>query len=45
LLPARNGELYAIEVNAVPGWKALSRALGVDVARLVLEHVESSAAG
>jgi len=29
----------------VPGWKALSRALDVDVARLVLEHVESSAAG
>jgi ribosomal protein S6--L-glutamate ligase len=41
LLPARNGTLYAIEVNAVPGWKALARALQVDVARLVLDYVES----
>jgi ribosomal protein S6--L-glutamate ligase len=41
LLPGRNGELYAIEVNAVPGWKALATALDVDVARLVLEYIES----
>jgi RimK family alpha-L-glutamate ligase len=41
LLPARDGRLVAIEVNAVPGWQALSRAHGVDVARCVLEHVES----
>jgi ribosomal protein S6--L-glutamate ligase len=41
LLPARDGRLMAIEVNAVPGWQALSRAHGVDVARCVLEHVES----
>jgi RimK family alpha-L-glutamate ligase len=39
LLPDRDGRLWAIEVNAVPGWKALARATGVDVARLVLEHV------
>src|SRR5688572_11315687 len=25
LLPARNGTLYAIEVNGVPGWRALAR--------------------
>ncbi len=41
LVPGRDGELYAIEVNAVPGWKALAAALEVDVARLVLEYVES----
>jgi tetrahydromethanopterin:alpha-L-glutamate ligase len=41
LLPGQNGELYAIEVNAVPGWKALAAALDVDVARLVLEYIES----
>jgi len=41
LVPGQNGELYAIEVNAVPGWKALSAALDVDVAQLVLEYVES----
>ena len=39
LLPGRDGKLYAIEVNAVPGWKGLAKALDVDVARLVLEFV------
>ena len=39
LLPSRDGRLFAIEVNAVPGWKALARTLRVDVARLVLEYV------
>jgi ribosomal protein S6--L-glutamate ligase len=37
LLPGRDGQVYAIEVNAVPGWKALAAALHVDVARLVLD--------
>jgi ribosomal protein S6--L-glutamate ligase len=41
LLPARDGRLYAIEVNAVPGWQALARTLRVDVARHVLEFVRS----
>jgi len=36
LLPGRDGRLYAIEVNAVPGWRALARVTGVDVAQLVL---------
>jgi ribosomal protein S6--L-glutamate ligase len=39
LVPGRDGRLYAIEVNAVPGWKALARTLQVDIARLVLEYV------
>jgi len=39
LLPMPDGRLAAIEVNAVPGWKALAGALEIDVARLVLEHV------
>jgi RimK family alpha-L-glutamate ligase len=37
LLPGRDGELYAIEVNAVPGWQALARATGVDVASQLLD--------
>lgn len=41
LLPARDGRMLAIEVNAVPGWKGLARVHGVDVARLVLNHVEA----
>jgi ribosomal protein S6--L-glutamate ligase len=39
LLPGRDGQLYAIEVNAVPGWQALSRTLGVDIAHEVLDFV------
>lgn len=40
LLPAVDGQLYAIEVNAVPGWQALARAHKTDVAKLVLEYIE-----
>jgi RimK family alpha-L-glutamate ligase len=43
LLPGRDGELYALEVNAVPGWQALAAALDVDIARVVLEFVERAA--
>jgi RimK family alpha-L-glutamate ligase len=39
LLPGRDGRLYAIEVNAVPGWRALAEVTGVDVAARVLGHV------
>jgi ribosomal protein S6--L-glutamate ligase len=39
LLPGRDGKLYVLEVNAVPGWKGLAKALDVDVAREVLAFV------
>ena len=42
LLPGRDGKLYAIEVNAVPGWRALGRATGVDVAARVIELLEQA---
>ena len=35
-----DGQLYVIEINAVPGWKALARILEVDVAHHVLEFLE-----
>lgn len=41
LLPASDGKVYVLEVNAVPGWKGLAKATGIDVARLVIEYVES----
>ena len=41
LLPGRDGRLYTLEVNAVPGWRALSAALQVDVATIVLEYLET----
>jgi RimK family alpha-L-glutamate ligase len=42
LLPGRDGMLYVLEVNAVPGWRALARTLRCDVARLVLEHLDAT---
>jgi len=39
VLPGRDGRLYTLEVNAVPGWKGLAKALGVDVAAMVLDYV------
>jgi RimK family alpha-L-glutamate ligase len=43
LFPGRDGKLYTIEVNAVPGWKGLAKALDVDVARLVVDFVAAEA--
>lgn len=40
VLPARSGQQYVLEVNAVPGWKALAATLKIDVAQLVLEFTE-----
>lgn len=42
LLPDRDGRLYALEVNAVPGWRALAEVTGVDIAAKVLGHVKRS---
>lgn len=41
ILPAADGRLLVIEVNAVPGWQALARTLHVDVARCVLELIQA----
>jgi ribosomal protein S6--L-glutamate ligase len=37
LLPGKDGRLLALEVNAVPGWRALANTCGVDIARKVLD--------
>ncbi len=34
------GELFVIEVNAVPGWRAFARTTGIDVAQCVIEWIE-----
>ncbi len=39
LLPARDGRLFVLEVNAVPGWRGLAKALKVDIAREFLNVV------
>jgi ribosomal protein S6--L-glutamate ligase len=42
LLPGNDGRLYIIEVNAVPGWKGLAKALNLDVARIVLDFISDT---
>ena len=39
LLPGPGGELFVIEVNAVPGWKALAPTCGIDVAKEVVRFL------
>jgi ribosomal protein S6--L-glutamate ligase len=39
LLPGPQGEWYVLEVNAVPGWRALAPATGVDVAAEIIRFV------
>jgi len=43
LLPDADGRLLVVEVNAVPGWKALSAATGIDVASEILQELLRSA--
>ena len=40
VLPARDGSLFVLEVNGIPGWQGLQQATGVDVAASIVEHVE-----
>jgi RimK family alpha-L-glutamate ligase len=39
LLPGPRGELYVIEINAVPGWKALAPTCGIDIASEIVRFV------
>jgi len=43
VLPARDGRLFVLEVNAVPGWKAATNALQIDIASQVLGHTLKAA--
>jgi ribosomal protein S6--L-glutamate ligase len=40
LLQGPRGEWYVLEVNAVPGWRALAPVTGVDVAKEMLRELE-----
>ena len=42
LLPTVDGRLLTIEVNGVPGWRALKRTLDIDVADEILKWLSSS---
>jgi ribosomal protein S6--L-glutamate ligase len=39
LLPGPGGEWYVIEVNAVPGWRALATATGQDIAKAIVRFL------
>ena len=39
ILPDRDGKYWLLEVNGIPGWRAVSRACQVDVADRVLSYV------
>jgi RimK family alpha-L-glutamate ligase len=45
LLPARDGTLYALEVNGIPGWGGLQSATGLDVAGAIVDHLLRQFAG
>jgi ribosomal protein S6--L-glutamate ligase len=40
LLYDEAGQLYVIEVNAVPGWRAFARTTGIDVATELIQWIE-----
>jgi RimK family alpha-L-glutamate ligase len=39
ILPGDDGEYSVIEVNTIPGWRALRAATGVDAAQCLVDHV------
>lgn len=39
LLPGRDGTVYVLEVNGIPGWEGLQRATGLDVAEAVIDQL------
>jgi ribosomal protein S6--L-glutamate ligase len=39
LLPSRDGQVFVLEVNGIPGWKGLQQATGIDVAGAIVEHM------
>ena len=39
LLPSRDGGVFVLEVNGIPGWQGLQSAAGIDVAGTVVDHL------
>ncbi|HEU4642286.1 MAG TPA: RimK family alpha-L-glutamate ligase [Gemmatimonadaceae bacterium] len=39
LLPARDGMVYVLEVNGIPGWRGLQQATSIDVAATIVAHL------
>jgi RimK family alpha-L-glutamate ligase len=43
LLPARDGTVYVLEVNGIPGWRGLQQATSLDVAGAIVDHLTAAA--
>jgi RimK family alpha-L-glutamate ligase len=39
LLPTRDGAVFVLEVNGIPGWQGLQEATGLDVAGAIVDHL------
>ena len=39
ILPTGDGDYVVLEVNTIPGWRALRRVVDVDPVRCVVDHV------
>ena len=44
LLASRDGELFVLEVNGIPGWEGLQMATGIDVAGAIVDHLAARVA-
>jgi RimK family alpha-L-glutamate ligase len=44
LLPARDGTVYVLEVNGIPGWRGLQHATSVDVGGAIVDHLAGTRA-
>jgi RimK family alpha-L-glutamate ligase len=42
LLPASDGRLFVLEVNGIPGWRALQGTTEVDIADAIVGHLETT---
>jgi glutathione synthase/RimK-type ligase-like ATP-grasp enzyme len=38
---SKTGEQFVLEVNAVPGWRAIAGVVGIDIARELISEIES----
>jgi RimK family alpha-L-glutamate ligase len=45
LLQDRDGTVYLLEVNGIPGWRGLQQATSIDVAGAIVDHLLERAAG
>jgi ribosomal protein S6--L-glutamate ligase len=36
LLPSRDGQVFVLEVNGIPGWEGFQKATGIDVAGAIV---------